>query len=340
LGTDSLIAWEVNHDPAFWVSFTSNGRAYWLAFERHKIGEITRLHWASWILAAALLSMIGAWVSTSFLNRPLNRLARFAKCLAKGQTPVPLPENGAHEIKLVNKSFNHMFQALRDTESDRELMLAGLSHDLRTPLTRMRLEIEMSTMPAITRTLIDNDLEQVDRSINKLIEYARASSYCSQNTSEHCTPVIDISQELTRLVTLEAEQCRDQDASLQAEISSNLHARIDPLNLQRILSNLLENAKRYGRNASGVAEIFIRLHRQDQKLLLEISDTGPGITPLDIEILMRPFYRGNHARTDCVGTGLGLAIAERLVKQAHGTISLLSRPENIGLHVLIWIPSM
>ncbi len=339
LGADTIIAWEVNQLGAFWVSFTNNGADYWLAFERQKISEVTPIQWASWILAATLLSLIGALISASYFNRPLIRLARFAQILAAGRTPAPLPETGAREIHLVNKSFNRMAQALRQTESDRELMLAGLSHDLRTPLTRMRLEIEMSALPDATRSLVDMDLEQVDHSINKLIEYARASSATSQGAHQILAPAINISKELTHLIDREKEQLNIQGASLQACISKNLHARLDPFSLQRIITNLFENAKRYGRNSAGIAEIFVRLERQDRELLLEISDTGPGIAEQETDTFMRPFSRGNHARTDCIGTGLGLAITERLITQAHGTISLFSRPNN-GLLVRIQIPAL
>ena len=338
LGADTLIAWEVNHHPGFWVSFANKEQAYWLAFERQKITAATPMQWASWILAAALLSLIGASISTSYLNRPLNRLARFAKSLATGQALTPLPETGAREIQLVNKSFNRMARTLRETESDRELMLAGLSHDLRTPLTRMRLEIEMSAVHDSTRRSIDHDLEQVDHSINKLIEYARASSAVTQSTHKIPAPVINISQALTQLISNETAQCSVQAVTLQADITNDLHARIEPFSLQRLFANLIENAKRYGRNSAGIAEIFIRLAKQDQTLVLEISDAGCGITQHESETLMRPFSRGNLARTDCIGTGLGLAIVERLVTQAHGTICLVSRPGK-GLVVQILIPA-
>lgn len=338
LGAETIIAWEVNHLGAFWVSFANDRQPYWLAFERQKIREATPVQWASSILAAALLSLIGALMSTRYLNRPLTRLARFAQSLAAGQHPTRLPETGAREIQLVNNSFNFMAQALRQTENDREMMLAGLSHDLRTPLTRMRLEIEMSTMPEVTRTLIDHDLEQVDHSINALIEYARASSASNQTTDGMHTPAINVSQALMRLVSCEAELCKTQRATIQARIAGTLHARIDPFNLQRIVTNLIENTKRYGRNCAGIAEICIHADRQGHELLLEISDTGPGITPHESQELMRPFSRGNQARTDCTGTGLGLAIAERLVRQASGTMRLIARP-NHGLLVRILIPA-
>jgi two-component system osmolarity sensor histidine kinase EnvZ len=202
----------------------------------------------------------------------------------------------------------------------------------------MRLEIEMSDIHDTTRTLIDHDLEQVDHSINTLIEYARASSATIQNGYQKCAPVLNISQALMDLITCETEQSITQAATLTAAITANLHGRIEPFSLQRIFANLIENAKRYGRNSAGVAEIFVRLDQQAQALRLEISDTGCGITAQESETFMRPFSRGNQARTDCIGTGLGLAIAERLVTQSHGTIHLISRPRK-GLLVRIMLPA-
>ena len=343
LGADTVIAWEVNRQPAFWVSFKNNQDQYWLAFERHEISEGSPMQWAGWIFGAILLSLIGAMISTRYVNRPLTRLARFAKSLSSGQMTAPLPETGAREILLVNTSFNRMAQALRETEVDREMMLAGLSHDLRTPLTRMRLEIEMSPMPDATRVLIDTDLEQVDHSINKLIEYARASGVSNTSSVQNTIPMINISRELSSLIVRERELIESQGGTFNTDITPDLYVQLEPFNLQRIITNVLENAKRYGRNASGVAEVFVRLDRTNQEVCLEITDTGKGMTRSETETLLRPFSRGDTARTGGIGTGLGLAIVERLVKQANGQIRLLSHPDagasvQAGLSVQITLP--
>jgi two-component system osmolarity sensor histidine kinase EnvZ len=234
-----------------------------------------------------------------------------------------------------------MAHALQQTESAREMILAGLSHDLRTPLTRMRLEIEMSPLSDSTREWVDKDLEQVDQSINKLIEYARASSRTNPNNPQQITPAINISQALAKIIDLERARIERQGGRLQACMTDHLVARIEPFCLERIISNLFENIRRYGCNAQNEPEIFIRLARSGQSLTLEISDTGKGITQHNPEALLRPFARGDQARTGVngteLGTGLGLAIVERLVTQADGTISLISKKNN-GLLVQITFP--
>jgi len=338
LGAETVIAWQINQQPGFWVSFTNDKNHYWLAFNRQQINGASPMQWASWIVGALLLSLLGAMIITSYVNRPLTTLARFAKSISSGKITPPLPETGAREIKLVNASFNRMAYALRQTESARDMMFAGLSHDLRTPLTRMRLEIELSPMSEETRELVDADLEQVDHSINKLIEYARASDTAHQNAAPKFTPIINISKELTSFITLERERIERQGGKLEARVSDNLHARIEPFCLQRIISNLFENIRRYGCNERGVPEIFLRLECLGKELTLEIEDTGKGIAQHDAETLLRPFARGNASRTDANATGLGLAIVKRLVTQANGTIRLLSG--NQGLVVKIIIPSV
>ena len=338
LGAETIIAWEVNQQPGFWVSFSNKNEPYWLAFNRQQINGTHPMQWASWIMGAILLSLLGAMILTRYVNRPLTTLARFAKGISYGKITPLLPDTGAREIRLVNASFNRMAQALRQTESDREMMLAGLSHDLRTPLTRMRLEIEMSPISASTRESVDQDLEQVDQSINKLIEYARASITANQTDPSPVTPTINISQTLNKIIELERPRIENQGGTLLACITDDLVTRIEPFCLQRIISNLFENVRRYGCNARNEPEIFVRLERLGQELALEISDTGQGIAQQDSETLLRPFTRGDIARTGADGTGLGLAIVERLVTQAHGSLRLGCGDQ--GLVVNITLPSL
>ena len=172
-GPETQIAWGVNQVPGFWVSFQIEKELYWLVFEREQIGLTGGIEWLGWGATALLLSLVGAAVSVGFVNRPLSRLARAAQVLSRGETPAPLPEQGPLEIRDLNASFNRMAKDLRQAEADRELMLAGISHDLRTPLARMRLEIELSGVSEDARQAIDEDLGQIDHSIGQLMEYAR-----------------------------------------------------------------------------------------------------------------------------------------------------------------------
>jgi len=164
LGSQTLIMWSVNSVPGIWVSFDINEDQYWLVFDREQLSLTAGVEWLGWGATALLLALIGAAVSVRFVNRPLAQLAKVAQQLARGETPSTLPEKGPVEIRDMNIAFNRMARDIRQTEADREIMLAGISHDLRTPLARMRLEIELSQVSDETRAAIDEDLAQIDHS--------------------------------------------------------------------------------------------------------------------------------------------------------------------------------
>ncbi|ARP85857.1 sensor histidine kinase RisS [Bordetella genomosp. 9] len=329
-GPDTQIAWGVNQVPGFWVSFRIDNDLYWLVFEREQIGLTGGIEWLGWGATALLLSLVGAAVSVGFVNRPLSRLARAAQVLSRGETPAPLPENGPLEIRDLNASFNRMARDIRQTEADRELMLAGISHDLRTPLARMRLEIEMSGVSEDARQAIDDDLAQIDHSIGQLMEYARPAGTLPQMAT-------DVSSVLSELLERERSHTASTGGEIEASITPGLRARITALDLKRIVSNLLENARRYGRSGDGQAHLYMAVQSEGNIIAIEVSDRGPGIAADDVDRLLRPFSRGEAARTGVSGAGLGLAIVERLLKHVGGTLKMLPRPGG-GLTARIELP--
>jgi two-component system osmolarity sensor histidine kinase EnvZ len=329
-GPNTQIAWNVNQVPGFWVSFSIDKDLYWLVFEREQIGLTGGIEWFGWGATALLLSLVGAAVSVGFVNRPLSRLARAAQILSRGETPSALPENGPREIRDLNSSFNRMARDLRQTEADRELMLAGISHDLRTPLARMRLEIEMSGVTEDARQAIDEDLGQIDHSIGQLMEYARPAGTLPQLAT-------DVSAVLEELLERERGRTESLGGVVDTSIESGVRARITALDLKRMVSNLVENARRYGRSADGHLQLSARLVTEGNILAIEVSDRGPGIAPGDVERLLRPFSRGEAARTGVSGAGLGLAIVERLLKHVDGQLKLLPR-DGGGLTARIELP--
>jgi len=329
-GPDTQVAWGVNQIPGFWVSFSIGDDLYWLVFERERVGLTGSIEWFGWGATALLLSLIGAAVSVGFVNRPLSRLARAAQVVSRGESPSPLPETGPREIRDLNASFNRMARDLRQTEADRELMLAGISHDLRTPLARMRLEIEMSGVSEEARQAIDEDLGQIDHSIGQLMEYARPAGTPPQLAT-------DVSQVMQELAERERYQVEAQDGALVLSIEPGMRARITALDFKRILNNLIENARRYGRSTDGRLELDLVLRTEGDVLAIEVSDRGKGIDEADVERLLRPFSRGEAARTGVSGAGLGLAIVERLLKHVGGQLSLVPRSGG-GLTAKIVIP--
>ncbi len=331
LGPDAQIMWAVNKTPGVWVSFEINNDNFWLVFEREQLGLISGVEWFWWGVTALLLALVGSAISVRFVNRPLSQLAKVTQQLSRGEIPSPLPEDGPLEIKEINMAFNRMTHDLRQTEADREIMLAGISHDLRTPLARMRLEIEMSTVSEETRQAIDEDLAQIDHSIGQLMEYARPAAAPP-------TAGVNITQVLENLYDREKSHTESLHGHLNGEIAPNLMARITPIDLKRIVGNLIENARRYGRSPiDNSCFIDLNAWAETDKVIIEVADRGKGIAPSDIQRLLRPFSRGETARTGVSGAGLGLAIVERLLGQVGGKLKLGTRTPN-GLVARIELP--
>lgn len=333
LGEHTQISWSVNDVPGIWVSFEINEDQYWLVFDREQLGLTSGAEWLGWGATALFLALIGAAISVRFVNRPLAQLAKVARQLARGESPSPLPEKGPAEIRDMNIAFNRMARDIRQTETDREIMLAGISHDLRTPLARMRLEIEMSQVSEDTRQAIDEDLAQIDHSIGQLMEYARPAGAVPQQG-------IDVSAVIREVFERERTHTRSMGGHLAAMIEPGLHARISAHDLKRIITNLIENARRYGRSQKdGRAHITLTTRQQGNLLIIEIADQGSGVSPDDIERLLRPFSRGELARTGVSGAGLGLAIVERLLGQVGGRLDLTPNKPH-GLIARIELPKV
>jgi len=330
-GANTLIMWSVNKAPGIWVSFDIDKDKYWLVFDREQLGLTAGIEWFSWGVTALILALIGSAISVRFVNRPLGQLAKVAQQVARGETPSPLPEKGPLEIRELNVAFNRMARDLRQTEADREIMLAGISHDLRTPLARMRLEIEMSHVSDEARQAIDEDLAQIDHSIGQLMEYARPAGAVPEQG-------IDVSRVLEDIHERERSHTESLGGHLSATIAPNLYARITAHDLKRIVINLIENARRYGRSpVDDRAYINLSARQEGSTIVIEVADQGSGIAESDIARLLRPFSRGETARTGVSGAGLGLAIVERLLGQVNGQLRLLSRASG-GLVARIELP--
>ncbi len=331
LGAQTQVNWAVNQVPGIWISFEINDTPYWLAFDREQLRLTSGIEWVGWGATALFLAVVGAMFSTRLVNRPLAELIRMARRFARGQTPSPLPEQGPVEIRELNIAFNRMVKEIRRTESDREIMLAGISHDLRTPLARMRLEIEMSGISDEARQAIDTDLAQIDYTIEQLMGYARPASVAPGEG-------VDITAALRGIVNRERALTHNRNGELRANIAPGLMARISEHDLKRIMSNLIENARRYGRSAhDDRARIKLTALAGEHEVVIELADQGRGIAHEQIELLLRPFSRGELARTGVSGTGLGLAIVERLLHQVGGRLELLPNIPS-GLLARITLP--
>ncbi|MDP3785631.1 MAG: histidine kinase dimerization/phospho-acceptor domain-containing protein, partial [Undibacterium sp.] len=173
LGADTQFARSVNEEVGFWVSFTIESDQYWLILERDKLYGELGLQILGWASISLFFALIIAIFISRFINDPLARLSVAARTLALGGHPAPLPESGPKEIRETNLSFNRMVADLAQVEADRAVILAGISHDLRTPITRMQLEVEMAGFDETARSGMQSDLVQMDAIIQQFLDYAK-----------------------------------------------------------------------------------------------------------------------------------------------------------------------
>ena len=328
LGATTRFAGVVNEMPGFWVSFQIDDDEYWLMLESERIDTGSGIQLLGWATVTLLLSLLGAVFISSLINQPLARLTAAARAIARGQSPAPLPEKGPTEILEANRSFNHMVADLERIDSDRAVILAGISHDLRTPITRMLLEVEMANLPADAREGMQSDLAQMDTIIGQFLDYARPDD--ASNFTD-----VDMSALLHDAVHAAA---RFTDVHVKAEIADGMHVMGNAVDLQRVLANLVENARRYGKSASGIVEIALDCRLEANAVVIRFADHGAGIAEHDMQRLLRPFTRIDSARSQANGAGLGLAIVDRISKRHGGTVTLGTR-DGGGLMVRISLPA-
>ncbi|EGF31782.1 Osmolarity sensory histidine kinase EnvZ [Oxalobacteraceae bacterium IMCC9480] len=328
LGPDTRFARKVNDVAGFWVSFKIDGDDYWLMLDRDRIDRTPGIQWLGWAAVTALLALLGAGFISRLINQPLARLSAAARAIAKGQQPDPLPERGPLEVREANQSFNHMVDDLNRIESDRAVILAGISHDLRTPISRMLLEVEMARLSDEARTGMQSDLAQMDGIIGQFLDYAKPTDTAS-------FVQIDLSQ----LLELAAQEAgRLPDVRVSTHLDAGVTAMGNPIELKRVINNVIENARRYGRTDNGeVTDIDIICCIEGGKVLIEIGDHGEGIPESEMDRLRRPFTRLDVARGQANGSGLGLAIVERVIRRHSGKLHLRNRHDH-GLIIEITLP--
>ncbi len=314
LGPSTRIASEVNGEPGFWVSFRLDEHdddEFWLVLSQEKVKRNQASHWLSWAALAVGLALLVAWLIATMISRPLNAMARLAQAVGRGQIPEQLPENGAEEIRALASAFNAMASNLSHHEKDRSEVLAGISHDLRTPLTRLRLEAEMSVTDEAARQGIVADIEQMEAVISQFMDYARAESGEAPEQTD-----------LVALLSILADRQLAIGRPLKIDLDGGSTAILRPKAISRAVSNLLDNAWKYGGGA-----VLLRALAVNDEIHIEIADNGPGIPAVEIERMKRPFTRLESARTNATGTGLGLAIVERIARLHDGRLELVENPE-------------
>ena len=313
LGPDTIVASTVNGTPGLWIGFTIEKDPYWLQADAASPGPMAWSTLTLWVSIALLATMAGSAAIARLINQPLKELSFAASRIREGEFDSVLDENTlTNEIRQVNMGFNRMARELAKVEQDRAVMLAGISHDLRTPLARLRLEAEMSVQDEEAKQNMALDIKQLDAIIDKFMDYARPGE--SRLTPVHLSSVVDREMAAFR----DTSQIR-----ITSRVAIDTRVMADDTELGRVLQNLFENARRYGRsNDTGIARVLVSYARTGPWVILSVRDHGPGADPKKLAQLTTPFFRGDAARTAATGAGLGLAIVEKAVQRMGGTFEL------------------
>lgn len=323
LGAQTQLATSRDGVRGAWVSFRIDEDEYWVFMPRSRLERTDPVRWIGWGALVLALALIGAYLIVFRINLPLRQLTRAAGQMGRGQTPAPVAETGPAEIQTLSRAFNQMASDLKRLDDERAFLLAGVSHDLRTPLSRIRLGLEMldDKGDAALKPGMVEDIEDIDSAIGQFLDFARLS--------EGETAVVN--GDLNAIVRGECERYTrlGKPVALRAEALPPLPLR--PVAAQRMVANLIENALRHG--GTGV-EVTTAV--ENGCAVVEVLDRGPGIPPGEVEHMLQPFTRLDRARSG-TGTGLGLAIVDRIARLHGGDVKLLLR-DGGGLRARVELP--
>lgn len=308
-----------------WVN-TASAPKTWIAIPVSGMTETNIFPPTMYLMVIGILSVVGGWLFVRRLNRPLQSLQKAALQVGRGRFPPPLEEQGSSEIIAVTQAFNRMNQGIQQLEHDRTLMTAGISHDLRTPLTRIRLASEM--LPDEQGWIKDgivNDIEDMNAIIDQFIDYARLD----QQEKRDRTNLNQLVEELVQVRQF------DESHQICLNLQSLPEIALSRVAVKRVIENLIENAFRYGSNN---IEVQTEYHARQKQVILRVRDYGPGVPENELNDMFMPFTQGDKARGSG-GSGLGLAITKRIIEMHGGQIRLRNH-EQKGLVAEFWLPTV
>ncbi|MCX7143009.1 MAG: ATP-binding protein [Proteobacteria bacterium] len=295
----------------------------WVTFDSHvspqAIGMPLRL--AATLLILLVTVIVLSLIAVRWVTGPLSALASAAEKLGEDINRPPLPETGPSEAQRAARAFNTMQQRLSRFIADRTRIFTAMSHDLKTPITRLRLRTEMLEDEEL-RAKFARDLDEMESMVTQTLDFMRDAS-----TSE---PV----QRIDAMALLESLQTDYQDTGGNVAIEGRIEKPYPgrPLALRRCLTNLVDNAIRYGERATIVVE------DATDRLTIRVLDYGAGIPEPELERAFEPFFRGEASRNrDTGGTGLGLGIARNIARAHGGDLVLRNRAEG-GLEAMLTLP--
>jgi two-component system osmolarity sensor histidine kinase EnvZ len=308
LGPDTRFAASRDGEEGFWVSFFIDEDEFWAMLPAERFEPEFGLQWLGWGAALIALALAGAWLIASTLARPLAALTRAARRIGRAEPHQPLAEEGPRELRTVSAAFNRMAGSLEAMERERAMVLAGISHDLRTPLSRMRLSLEMSGAEHAATEAIVSDIAQIDAVIGQFLDFARGAD--EEKAATDLDAVLgELDEHYLRL-----------GKKVAFSGSPPVNVRFARMSVRRAIANLIDNALRYAGEP-----IEVRAFSKGSFAVIEVADRGPGIPASETERLKRPFTRLDDARGGKGGAGLGLAIVERVARAHGGRLDLLAR---------------
>ncbi len=319
LGPQTIVASSVNGTTGLWVGFLIESDNYWLQADQNRVqSAMTGRTTMAVIGLTLLLTLGGSALIAGIINQPLRQLSVATSRIREGEFGSRLDEEtSTREIRELNRGFNRMARELAKIEEDRAVMLAGISHDLRTPLARMRLETEISVADEEARRNMALDIDQLDAIIDKFMDYARP-------TQVKLAPVM-LSPLVDRVI---ASVRNTEHIRITSRVAIDARVIADETELARVFANLFENARRYGRSGDGVAHVSVTYARSGHWIIVSVRDHGPGVPQAMLARLTTPFFRGDAARTHAGGAGLGLAIVDKTMTRMGGQFDISNAPDS------------
>lgn len=295
----------------------------WLRVEGNAPREIFAwpVHLFANLALMLALVIVLIWYATRMTVRPLTRLAQAAHGLGLDLHQPPLPEDGPSEVREAAHAFNTMQRRIRQDIEERERFLAAVSHDLRTPVTRLRLRSELLLDEQLRERSL-HDLDEMQQMLDGALDFLRGKA-----VDEALAP-LDLVALLESIVDDQAEA--GHEVRLSAPASARIVGR--PQALRRAIGNLIDNALKYGQRA----QVELQAGADGVRILVE--DEGPGLPEEELEQVFEPFYRVESSRNrETGGVGLGLSIVRQIARKHGGDIALANRPGG-GLRATLWLP--
>ena len=331
LGENTIVVTNHYGIPGLWVSFAIDQDEFWVVIPTPGDRPFP-WHWIGWGIIVAGLSIIGAYATATRINKPLNLLINATEQLKKGTFPEKLPLDSVTEFRTMSQTFNEMAESLGKVDQERKVLLAGVSHDIRTPLTRLRIAIEMlpEKIASKLKKSMEEDIFEIDNILNQFIDYVRGFN-------QEATVTTNLNEFFSHMQN--QHQILNRNIVLVSNLKIPIFYDIKPISFRRLFDNLINNAFSY---STGEVVITIRKHKEN--ISISVLDDGPGIPPDHIQRLLKPFERFDvisinkkQIANNREGCGLGLAIVDKITEAHNGKLVISNRAKK-GLEVKIILP--